>query len=424
MKPAYSIITIIIAFIINFTGIFYNNIILNIINGLLLIFIIFFIKTRHKIELKKNDDARLSREKLKMETEKFTEKMKNIQDKKENLENKYKESTNNVFNLHKLLTGLDITTPIIEKLSTVIIKKSEESTINATEKIFAIVEDSQTVSKDIQMLLSNMSTGEHSLDHEMDRLLTEVRDFQIIVDKVEQLKKSYVSDMESIEKTVVNTRSLAASIADIADQTSILAINASIEAARAGSAGVGFAVIAGETQKLASDSKQITEKITSGIKGIAGTITSSFQRQTETLTSTVNHLQEAKKSFHQMTFNLAPQIKNIASSVQKSKNLSEAVTEKLGEITMSLQYQDATRQILEHIVKLVEEIQKEFLSLKIQKKLDSTEGRELINTEILAKANKIFTVREEWITLGLDLDESRIEESDKKVDLLGDITLF
>lgn len=424
MKPVNLIVTIIIAFIINLTGIFYNNIIINIITGLTLIIILIFVKKNQKAEIKKDEQACLSRDEIKIETNNLILKIKNIQGKKEELERRYNESNNNILILYKLLTGLDITTPIIDKLSTVIIDKSEESTINATEKIFAIVEDSQLVSKDIQILLSNMNTGEHSLDHEMDKLLSEIQDFQVIVGKVEQLKKSYVSDMERIEKTVLNIKGLADSIADIADQTSILAINASIEAARAGNAGVGFAVIAGETQKLARDSKIITKKITIGIKEIGGTIASSFQRQSETLTSTVNHLQEAKESFYQMTNDLSPQIKNIASSVQKSKNLSESVTERLNEITMSLQYQDATRQILEHIVQLIEAIQKDFLALSLHSELELKENRELINTEILAKANKIFTVREEWITLGLELDESKNEEEDKKDELQGDITLF
>ncbi len=423
MKSAYSII--IITLILNITAMFYNNILLNIITGILLIvLIVTFAVNEHRAKTKKDLEDNLSRDNIQKEKDIFTEEIKILKDKKEELENQNKEVSKNLLSLHKLLTELDITTPIIEKLSTVIIDKSEESTLNATEKIFAIVGDSQNISKDIQTLLSHMNSGEHSLDHEMDRLMTEVQDFQVIVENVEQLKKSYVSDMERIEKTVIDIKSLADNIADIADQTSILAINASIEAARAGSSGSGFAVIAGETQKLASDSKKITEKITAGIKGIGGTIASSFQRQSETLTSTVNHLQEAKKSFHQMTFDLAPQIKNIASSVQKSKDLSESVTARLSEITMSLQYQDATRQILEHIIQLIEEIQKEFLSMNIQKELESTTYRELINTEILEKANKIFTVREEWITLGLELEESKIEKIDNQVDLQGDITLF
>ncbi|MCK5201016.1 MAG: hypothetical protein KAR21_21835 [Spirochaetales bacterium] len=423
MKPAYSII--IIAFIITIAGIFYNDIFLNITIGLLLLITIFLlIKILHKAETRRNEENCLSREKIEKEQDRSKEEIEHLKEKKAEIMDKYEKSISMKDTMNKLLTELDLTTPIIEKLSTVIMDKSEKSTLDATEKIFTIVGESQEVSKDIQILLADMSKGDHSLEHEVDRLLEEVEDFKTIVVKVEKLKTSYERDMELIEKTVLNIRNLADSISDIADQTSILAINASIEAARAGRAGLGFAVIAGETHKLASDSKQITEKITLGIKEIGKTITSSFQRQSETLNSTVDHLQEAKESFHQMTYNLAPQIKNIASSVQKSKDLSESVTARLNEITMSLQYQDAARQILEHIILLVEKIQNKYISLNKEMGFKERDDREAIYTKLLANASKIFTVREERIALNLELNESRLEEADKKVELQGDITLF
>jgi methyl-accepting chemotaxis protein len=416
---------IIIVFIITITGIFYNNIYLNILAGLFLaITILILIGTVRRGEKTSKDEELTCQEKINKSKELSAEELNNVKEKITAIKSKYEESISRTDNLHRLLTEFDLTAPIIEKLSAVIMKKSEESTLNATEKIFTIVGESQEVSKDIQTLLADMSQGDHSLEHEMDKLLTEVEDFKAIVVKVEQLKTSYERDMGLIENTVVNIKSLADSISDIADQTSILAINASIEAARAGKAGAGFAVIAGETHKLASDSKQITEKISAGIKEIGITITSSFKRQSETLNSTVDHLQEAKESFHQMTYDLAPQIKNIASSVQKSKDLSESVTARLNEITMSLQYQDATRQILEHIVLLVEEIQKKFISLDQEMGFKERDDRVSINTNILANASKFFTVREEWIALNLELNESQLKENDEKEDFQGDITLF
>lgn len=423
MKSLYSIV--IIAFVIIITDIFYNNIFMNISAGFLLLCVVLIsVIKNHKTESIRNENLCLSLEKKKTEKEKYAEEMNIIKERKTEIENKYEVSAKLLDALNMMLTELELTTPIIEKLSTVIIDKSEKSTLNATEKIFTIVGESQHISKDIQTLLADMSEGDHSLEHEMDRLLEEVEDFKIIVGKVEQLKASYEKDMGLIENTVINIKSLADSISDIADQTSILAINASIEAARAGKSGEGFAVIAGETHKLANDSKIITEKITSGIKEIGKTITISFQRQSETLTSTVNHLQEAKESFHQMTYDLAPQIKNIAYSVQKSRDLSESVTARLNEITMSLQYQDATRQILEHIILLVKSIQKRFITFKQENKLQKRDDIESINKSLLANASKIFTVREEWIALDLKLNESQIKEADKKEDLQGDITLF
>jgi methyl-accepting chemotaxis protein len=421
----FTYVAITCSIIVTIANIFYTNIYFSIIGLIILAstFPVLIYLTKKQKTTFENMECSFE-EKIQQEKEIATRSLGKMEDRIQKTEKDHEETLNIQNMLFTLMTKLDFTIPVINKLSTVIIDKSEGSTLNATEKIFSIVGESQRVGKDIQDLLANMNIGDNSLNHEMDSLLEEVKDFQMIVDNVEQLKKSYENDMEIIENTVLNIKRLADNIADIADQTSILAINASIEAARAGNAGVGFAVIAGETQKLAKDSKQITGEITSCIKGIGGTIASSFERQSETLSTTVNHLQESKESFNQMTFALAPQIKNIGFSIQKSKELSESVTERLNEITVSLQYQDATRQILEHIIQLVENIQKDFSKLNLPDTISITTNKELLNKEVLALATKIFTVREEWLALGLVLDESKQEESDKEENLHGDITLF
>lgn len=62
-------------------------------------------------------------------------------------------------------------------------------------------------------------------------------------------------------KSVTQIDEMSGSILDIAEQTTLLSLNASIEAARAGEAGKGFAVVASEISKLAQDSRDTVEKI-------------------------------------------------------------------------------------------------------------------------------------------------------------------
>lgn len=86
----------------------------------------------------------------------------------------------------------------------------------------------------------------------------------------EEAGRETVEDMKALEEYTASMQSIIDLITSIASQTSLLSLNASIEAARAGDAGRGFAVVASEISGLANQTQTATVNITEVIRSVSG----------------------------------------------------------------------------------------------------------------------------------------------------------
>ncbi|HJA09132.1 MAG TPA: methyl-accepting chemotaxis protein [Candidatus Mailhella merdigallinarum] len=182
--------------------------------------------------------------------------------------------------------------------------------------------------------------------------------------KVREQSLSLKQDMAALAENARSIGSLMSVISDIADQTNLLALNAAIEAARAGEAGRGFAVVADEVRKLAEKTMSATNHVGDAIKDIQASTAKSMEQvdgavlSIEEATELANQSGAALGEIVGMVDKAADQVRAIAAASEQQSAASEEINASITQVNnIAAETAQAMEQSTQAVAELAEQAQ-------------------------------------------------------------------
>jgi methyl-accepting chemotaxis protein len=149
---------------------------------------------------------------------------------------------------------------------------------------------------------------------------------------------------------------LADVVEKIARQTNLLSINAAIEAARAGPAGAGFAVVAGEVRRLSAESGNMGKQIGDQVRRFGSQVESTIRDATHQAEHDKQALDDNESRVRQVMGQVNEAVSSLQQQSETSRVISQSIRTEVEQLMVAFQFQDRVNQIIDQVVQAVDGI--------------------------------------------------------------------
>ena len=229
---------------------------------------------------------------------------------------------------------------------------AEETNVQST----AVAAASEQAAANVQTVASATEELSSSIS-EISRQVTESS--KVVTKAVEEANRT--KDMvRGLDEAASRIGKVVALITDIAEQTNLLALNATIEAARAGEAGKGFAVVASEVKNLANQTAKATEEIGGQISGIQQATQSSVEA-IEQIFKTIENVNQISTTIASAVEEQGAATQEIARNVEQAAAGTQEVSSNISGVTQAA---GETGQVATQVLEAAQELARQSTTLR------------------------------------------------------------
>lgn len=253
------------------------------------------------------------------------------------------------------------------QIRTVIDQVSGRATSQAdsTERLVLVlnqgIRDISLISEESQVNNNRIIEAIDSLDESFEDVNSTSIQIVGVMEQFKDIKKSG----DHLQANAHSMNEIVSLVAGIASQINLLALNASIEASRAGEAGRGFAVVADEVRKLSVETNSAVEQIRTGLTSFVGdinTLVSGIDRQYEVLDSSSSSLSGAVEASNRFSENLKDVSNQMTETYERLRLSADSIAtlyEPIQSLSASAQEnsasaQEANSSIIEYVEQITE----------------------------------------------------------------------